>query len=494
MTLLSDLAHRLSGWLTPAQAASQGAQTRQLLHTAEQRLVMQHAVTKVLAEAPSLAQAFPEILRLMGESQGWVTAASWRITADRQQLRCCDTWSLDQAALHTFCTRQRDHHVRYDTANNGMLVRAWRDCQPAWIVDVTKEAVYGRREAALAAGLRGAFVLPVVANGEVLRLLEFYSRDAREPDPMLIDLAKSLGNQIGQFILRRNAEAALHQAHDRVEMAVRASGIGLWDADLQSGHSHYSEQFAHLLGYALEDFPQRRRDFVAMVHPKDREQFLATFAAGIDSGNAFAMDVRLRLRDRSYRWFAGRAKVTCDAGGKPARVAGSLADIEKRKRLDLAKDEFVATVSHELKSPLTAIRGSLGLLDGGVAGELSADGKALVRVALSGCERLTRLVNDILSLTKIESVDASMGTHSMDLDGLIAQSVAANQPFCSEFGVTLQADLNAPGAEVRVNGDQLMQVLANLISNAAKFSVRGTVVRAMTTRTATPSFGTSTGR
>ena len=461
----------------PVDGHSQAVRSRQLL-------LMQHAVTKVLADAPSLAQAIPAILHLMGESQGWVAAGCWRLTADGRQLRNVDTWSLDEAALHTFSARQREHLVVYDTTRNGMLVRAWRERQPSWILDVTQEAGYRRREAALAAGLRGAFVLPVVANGEVLRLMEFYSRDARQPDPMLIDLAQSLGNQIGQFILRRNAEAALHQAHDRVEMAVRASGIGFWDTDIKSGNSHYSEQFAQLLGYALADFSPGRRGLIAMIHPQDRAQFFSTYAAGIESGNTFAMDFRLRLQDGSYRWFAGRATVTYDSNREPMRVAGSLTDIEKRKQLDLAKDEFVATVSHELKTPLTAIRGSLGLLDGGVTGELSADAKALVSVALSGAERLTRLVNDILSLTKIESVDAAKLSREVNLDEFVAQAVQANRSFCDEFGVHLHADLAAADTVIQVNGDQLMQVLANLIANAAKFSARGAEVRAITSRSA----------
>ncbi len=485
----NGLMARLPTWLLPwskpwskprlgsVDEPSQAVRSRQLL-------LMQHAVTKVLADAPSLSQAIPAILHLMGESQAWVAAGCWRLTADGRQLRNVDVWSLDEAALHTFSALQRDHQVTYDTTRNGMLVRAWREQKPAWILDVTQEAGYRRREAALAAGLRGAFVLPVVANGEVLRLMEFYSRDARQPDPMLIDLAQSLGNQIGQFILRRNAEAALHQAHDRVEMAVRASGIGFWDTDIKSGNSHVSEQFAHLLGYSLADFPRGRRSVIAMIHPQDRAQFFSTYASGIESGNTFTMDFRLRLRDGGYHWFAGRAKVTYDSSRQPTRVAGSLADIEKRKQLDLAKDEFVATISHELKTPLTAIRGSLGLLDGGVAGELSADAKALVGVALSGAERLTRLVNDILSLTKIESADAARLLPAVDLDALVARAVKANRPCCDEFGVDLQADLNAAGTLVQVNADQLMQVLTNLISNAAKFSARGAEVRAITTRSA----------
>ena len=471
--------------------AGDGAITRQFgtliditaAKQSEQRLLMQHEVTKLLADAPTLGEAMPTLLRIIGQMQDWAVAACWRLSVDGTHWRCVDTWNLDEARLDAFSAGQRKVVIAVGTGRTGaFLLPAARAAAPRWLRDASVDPAYSRRTVAGQAGLRGAFALPVVGHGKVLRLLEFYSRDVRDPDPILIDLAQSLGNQIGQFVERRSAEAALAQARENLDMAVKASGIGFWDGDLASGALHYSGQFALMLGYQPGELAPKRAAFVERIHPDDQEPFYAAGVAGIKSGVAFVTELRLRHRDGSYRWFAGRAQAFYGANGRAVRMAGSLTDIEERKRLDRAKDEFVATVSHELRTPLTAIRGALGLLDGGVAGELPDDAKELVQVALSGSERLSRLVNDVLHLAKIESGADADVAEPLALDPLVDAAVKSNQPFCSQFGVRLQAVCAAPGALVQANPDRMMQVLGNLISNAAKFSPAGTGVCVTSTR------------
>ena len=476
------IAARQYGTMLDITAAKQG----------ERRLLMQHAVTRVLAESASLGEAMPALLRIMAETQEWVAAACWRMTADGQQLRCVDTWSLDEPLLTAFTARHQSMAIPYrDDGSGAFLLPAWRSGVPVGVFDLSQAAGYKRAPAAAAAGVRGGLAMPVVAGGQVLRVLEFYSYDAREPDDLLLDLARSLGNQIGQFIERRAAEAALTQARENLDMAVKASGIGFWDANLASGKAYFSAQVAHMLGYEEHQFPSDRAGFVALILPDDRARFFESGVAGIKHGKAFVLELRLRHRSGGYRWYAGRAQAfygeAGDSGAEPdkpgsgskrraTRMAGSLADIEERKRLERAKDEFVATVSHELRTPLTSIRGALGLLDGGVAGALPEDAVELVQVALSGSERLSRLVNDVLRLAKLESGGDDAVAAPLALDPLIEAAVKANQPYCRQLGIGLASLCGVPGALVRADADRLMQVLTNLISNAAKFSPAGSDV------------------
>ena len=448
----------------------------------EARLLMQHAVTRVLSESASLGAAMPDILRTIAGSQEWVAAACWRITPEHQHLRCVDVWQRDQALLKDFSAQQRDIRIALDEDRAGMLLTAWRCQRPGWIEDVAQAPSFGRRDAAAAAGLHGAFVLPVVAGGAVVRMLEFYSHDARAPDALLLDLAQSLGNQIGQFIERRSAEAALATAREHLDMAVTASGIGFWDFAIGTGQTHYSVHVSEMLGYDAASMPVSQAGFAGIVHPDERAALRAAHADGIAHGKPYAMELRLRMADGGWHWFRGRAQAFYDPQGRAVRVAGSLADIEERKRIDRAKDEFVATVSHELRTPLTSIRGALGLLDGGVAGELPVDAKELVRVALSGSERLSRLVNDVLNLAKIEAGATALTATAVKLDTLVAEAVSANQTYCSGFGVTLRAGGGTRGARLYADPDRLMQVLTNLISNAAKFSPAGSEVSVTTAR------------
>ena len=147
-----------------------------------------------------------------------------------------------------------------------------------------------------------------------------------------------------------------------------------------------------------------------------------------------------------------------------------LTDITELKRLDRMKSEFVSTVSHELRTPLTSIRGSLGILAGGVAGPLSDKVRGFIDIAKDNCERLIRLINDILDMEKIESGKMSFQLQVIDLMALIEQTVKANEGFAAQHGVRLQIVAPRPGAKVHADGDRLAQVVTNLISNACKFS------------------------
>jgi len=147
-----------------------------------------------------------------------------------------------------------------------------------------------------------------------------------------------------------------------------------------------------------------------------------------------------------------------------------LTDITELKRLDRMKSEFVSTVSHELRTPLTSIRGSLGILAGGVAGPLSDKVRSFIDIAKDNCERLIRLINDILDMEKIESGKMAFQLQVLDLMELIEQTVRANAGFASQHSVQLQIVSPRPGTKVHADGDRLAQVLTNLISNACKFS------------------------
>jgi len=147
-----------------------------------------------------------------------------------------------------------------------------------------------------------------------------------------------------------------------------------------------------------------------------------------------------------------------------------LTDITELKRLDRMKSEFVSTVSHELRTPLTSIRGSLGILAGGVAGPLSDKVRSFIDIAKDNCERLIRLINDILDMEKIESGKMTFQLQVIDLMELIERTLKANEGYATQHGVRLQIVSPLPGAKVHADSDRLAQVLTNLVSNACKFS------------------------
>lgn len=150
-------------------------------------------------------------------------------------------------------------------------------------------------------------------------------------------------------------------------------------------------------------------------------------------------------------------------------------DISERRRVDEMKQQFVSTVSHELRTPLTSIAGSLGLLAGGAAGVIPDKAARLISIAHSNSQRLVRLINDILDVEKLESGQMVLDMAPQDLRDIAGRSIENVQGLADDLGVTLKLN-EGPPAPVRGDADRLIQVVVNLLSNAAKFSPAGSEV------------------
>lgn len=157
-------------------------------------------------------------------------------------------------------------------------------------------------------------------------------------------------------------------------------------------------------------------------------------------------------------------------------VVAVIRDITDRKRTEQLKVEFVSTVSHELRTPLTSIAGSLGLLTGGAGGELPEKAGRLIAIAHSNCQRLVRLINDILDIEKLESGALRFDFAPVRVEELVTRSIEGLRGYADSLGVRTQVSGEDSDLIVRGDADRLIQVLTNLLSNALKFSPTGDVV------------------
>jgi PAS domain S-box-containing protein len=151
-------------------------------------------------------------------------------------------------------------------------------------------------------------------------------------------------------------------------------------------------------------------------------------------------------------------------------------DLTERKKIENMKNEFISTVSHELRTPLTSIRGSLGLLAAGTVGEIPVPAKSLLDIANSNCERLVRLINDILDIEKIESGKMRFDTSPQRLLPLVEQAIVATQSYAEQYRVRFVLLPHIEDGYVMIDADHLTQVIINLLSNAVKFSRAGATV------------------
>ena len=225
----------------------------------------------------------------------------------------------------------------------------------------------------------------------------------------------------------------------------------------------------------------RDEDVARVIHPDDLHAVHETFRKGQKSGGSYGVEIRLRAADGTYRWFAGGLRAVEANGAR--RWLGALTEIDTLKRQeaalrmseqalresDLRKNEFLATLAHELRNPLAPLRNGLEVL------RLAADDVACRQRVQEMMERqlgqVVRLIDDLLDLSRITTGKLKLRVEQVDLLNVLQDAVEATEPLLRARRHTLEFDPPARG-ELVVDGDaaRLQQIVINLLNNAAKFT------------------------
>src|SRR5262249_48411427 len=167
------------------------------------RLAAEYATTRALAESGRLAEATPRILAAICTTLGWEQGILWQVDPHASRLRCVEGWHVLGSASAAFGSLSRETTFERGV---GLPGRVWESGTPAFIPDVVRDANFPRTPTAAQVGLHAAFGFPIVFSGSVFGVMEFFSREIREPDNDLLDMLGAIGSQIGQFSGRRRAE------------------------------------------------------------------------------------------------------------------------------------------------------------------------------------------------------------------------------------------------------------------------------------------------
>lgn len=202
-----------------------------LTKRSERRLAAQYAVTRVLAESPTLKDAGEGILQAIGERLDWELGMLWIVDEPAGVLRCVNVWQTPRLEAGEFL---KDSSTRTIASRVGLLGRVWDSGAPAWIPDVLKDRTFLRASVAASAGLHGAFAFPIRIGETVYGVIEFYSREIREPDEELLAMVADVGIRIGQFIERKRAEEELRQTEAKLLEEARLAEVARLVGDI--GH------------------------------------------------------------------------------------------------------------------------------------------------------------------------------------------------------------------------------------------------------------------
>ena len=188
----------------------------------EARLAAQYAVTRVLADAASLVEATPRMLEAVCTNLKLDFGSIWQVDREAAVLRCVATWSSAATQQSEF---EKVTRTRAFPSGVGLPGRVWASRESVWVEDVTRDTNFPRAALADQIGLHSAFCFPILSDDGVLGVLEFFSREIQRPDHKLLDMMSSVGSQIGQFIERRESEAALRIYAQQLEIAKQQAEV-----------------------------------------------------------------------------------------------------------------------------------------------------------------------------------------------------------------------------------------------------------------------------
>ncbi|MBZ8135335.1 hybrid sensor histidine kinase/response regulator [Afifella sp. IM 167] len=275
---------------------------------------------------------------------------------------------------------------------------------------------------------------------------------------------------------RRWAMGAYQESRALLEAVVDNAPAVLFQLkELRPGAARFTYLSAgtrRVLGIKGEDLIKDPSSVTRFLSADDIASLSARLADSAHDMSPWSTEVELSVAAGAPIWVRISAKPRIDPHGGVI-WDGLLFDITERKRVEQMKNDFISTVSHELRTPLTSIRGALGLVTGGAAGELPPSVTPLIKIAHSNAERLVRLINDILDIEKIESGRMSFELVPMAPEIVVKHAVEASRSYLPEKDVSIRFVNEAPEAMVMADADRLHQVLANLLSNAIKYSPQG---------------------
>jgi PAS domain S-box-containing protein len=216
---------------------------------AERRLQTQYAVTRALAESDRLRDAAPKILQAVCESLGWELGALWRINREEGALRCVEVWHVPGLAIAEF----EDVSKRQPfTKGTGLPGHVWETNEPAWVTDMGSSS-FPRATFAEKEGLHGAFAFPITLRNEILGVMEFFSRELREPDEDVLYMMGGVGSQIGQFIERKLAEEARSESEERFRTLAETASDAIISIDEESTITYVNRAGEHIFGHTIEE-------------------------------------------------------------------------------------------------------------------------------------------------------------------------------------------------------------------------------------------------
>lgn len=325
------------------------------------------------------------------------------------------------------------------------------------------------RETCRKVGARSMLCTPLFEAGRSVGVLKVLGADPNafdEDDQYLLSLlAGSLGAALG----RQRVLQSLQNSEEIFRTAMETAPIGNALVTPDGRFLTVNHALCELLGYSEAEL--LANDLQSITHPEDTLLDMVLVQRCL-SGEIDRYRLEKRYFHKSGRtvWALLSVALVRHGNGQPNYFVAQIHDTTEQREVERVKNEFISVVSHELRTPLTSIRGSVGLVLGAHGATLPDSARRFLEIASSNCERLMSLINDILDIEKIASGNMRFRLQPHGVADMLRNAVQTVEGYGQRLNVRFEFDAPASDLRILVDEQRLLQVLANLLSNAAKFS------------------------
>jgi PAS domain S-box-containing protein len=380
----------------------------------------------------------------------------------------------------------KDLHGRYVYVNDTALR----------VFDPARDGVFGKTddqvfppETAARFKANDAQALASGTGVQVIETLEHedgivhFSVVSKFPIPGLDDTPALVGGMAIDITDRLRAEAVLAESEQRFRQLAENINEVFWMADPQTTEILYiSPAYEQVWGRPCQGLYEQPRSFLEAIHPEDRERVRVASLEKHSRGEPTDEEYRVIRPDGSVRWVRDRAFPVRDAAGRVYRMVGIAEDVTEKKRAEEAlkeadrrKDEFLATLAHELRNPLAPIRNALQILRlAGTNGQAAEQARGMMERQL---KQMVRLIDDLLDVSRITRGKLALRRERVELAAVVQSAIETARPLLETAGHELTVALPPEPVPLDADPTRLAQVFANLLTNAAKFTDRGGRIR-----------------
>ncbi|GAA3253418.1 ATP-binding protein [Dactylosporangium siamense] len=455
--------------------------------------------TRIANEADHIADAGLPVIQAVCAATGWNAGhLCLPDERDRRVFVSTDIWFEDVPGSFAGL-RAASEGFRF-TYGGGIVGQAARSGRPVWSPDVARDANFIRsRIPGAIDGVGAAVAFPITARGVVSAVLEFFTHEPAEPDPRLLEIMAAVGIQLGRVADRMAATQALRFGAERLERILDSCVEAFVAMDEGGMITSWNAAAEKVFGLSKEEAIGRRLADT-IVPPRYREAHHLGVGRFLTTGEKHVLDNRIEIE----AWHANGYEFPIELAIWAVQDAmqgwsfnAFVHDITDRKRtedalraayehereavsrlreLDVAKSDFVATVSHEFRTPLTNVIGHLEVLTSGDAGELNPAQARMLQVIGRNSDRLRALIEDLLTISKVEAGVFDLDLVPTDLTEVLVAAHAAVGPRARRRDHRLELNVAPRLGAIDADPEQLQRALVNLLVNGINFTPDGGLI------------------